>query len=82
MAIIGKRTGIATILGRNTAGFWAWLIWRNLYLSKIPKWDKRLRVLIDWTLDLFFDRDIARLKFFKKPIELEYKELDEVDDVW
>jgi len=82
MAIIGKRTGIATILGRNTAGFWAWLIWRNLYLSKIPKWDKRLRVLIDWALDLFFDRDIARLKFFKKPIELEYKELDEVDDVW
>ena len=82
MAIIGKRTGIATILGRNVAGFWAWLIWRNLYLSKIPKWDKRLRVLIDWTLDLFFDRDIARLKFFKKPIELEYKELDEVDDVW
>jgi len=82
MAIIGKRTGIATILGRNIAGFWAWLIWRNLYLSKIPKWDKRFRVLIDWTLDLFFDRDIARLKFFKKPIELEYKELDEVDDVW
>ena len=82
MAIIGKRTGIATILGKNIAGFWAWLIWRNVYLSKIPKWDKRFRVLIDWTLDLFFARDIARLKFFKKPIELEYKELDEVDDVW
>ena len=82
MAIIGKRTGIANILGRNIAGFWAWLIWRNVYLSKIPNWDKRLRVLIDWTLDLFFARDIARLKFFKKPTELEYKVLDEVDDVW
>jgi len=31
---------------------------------------------------LFFARDIARLKFFKKPTELEYKVLDEVDDVW
>jgi len=82
MAIIGKRTGIATVLGRNIAGFWAWLIWRNLYLSKIPKWDKRVRVFLDWTIDLFFDRDIARLKFFKKPIEREYKVLDEVDDVW
>jgi len=82
MAIIGKRTGIANILGRNIAGFWAWLIWRNVYLSKIPNWDKRLRVLIDWTLDLFFARDVARLKFFKKPTELEYKVLDEVDDVW
>lgn len=82
MAIIGKRTGIATILGVNTAGFWAWLIWRNVYLNKIPKWDKRVRVLIDWTVDLFFSRDISRLKFFKKPVELEYKVLDEVDDVW
>ncbi len=82
MAIIGKRTGIANILGRNIAGFWAWLIWRNVYLSKIPNWDKRLRVLIDWILDLFFARDVARLKFFKKPTELEYKVLDEVDDVW
>ncbi len=82
MAIIGKRTGIANIFGRNIAGFWAWLIWRNVYLSKIPNWDKRLRVLIDWTLDLFFARDVARLKFFKKPTELEYKVLDEVDDVW
>ena len=82
MAIIGKRTGIATILGVNTAGFWAWLIWRNVYLKKIPKWDKRVRVLIDWTVDLFFTRDIARLKFFKKPVDLEYKVLDEVDDVW
>jgi len=82
MAIIGKRTGIATVLGSNVAGFWAWLIWRNVYLRKIPDWEKRFRVLIDWTIDLFFDRDIARLKFFKKPIELEYKVLDEVDDVW
>lgn len=82
MAIIGKRTGIATILGINTAGFWAWLIWRNVYLKKIPKWDKRVRVLIDWTVDLFFGRDISRLKLFKKPVDLEYKVLDEVDDVW
>ncbi|HET6517470.1 MAG TPA: NAD(P)/FAD-dependent oxidoreductase [Nitrosopumilaceae archaeon] len=82
MAIIGKRTGIATILGMNTAGFWAWLIWRNIYLRKIPKWDKRIRVLIDWTVDLFFGRDISRLKIFRKQVDLEYKVLDEVDDVW
>ena len=82
MAIIGKRTGIATIFGINTAGFWAWLIWRDVYLQKIPKWDKRIRVLIDWTVDLFFGRDISRLKLFKKPVDLEYKVLDEVDDVW
>ena len=82
MAIIGKRTGIATFLGSNISGFWAWLLWRNVYLSKIPKFDKRLRVLIDWTIDLFFDRDISRMKLVTRTPEKEYKELDEVDDVW
>ncbi|MDH5418554.1 MAG: NAD(P)/FAD-dependent oxidoreductase, partial [Nitrosopumilus sp.] len=60
MAIIGKRSGIATFLGMNISGFWAWLIWRNVYLSKIATLDKRIRVFLDWTIDLFFDRDISR----------------------
>ena len=82
MAIIGKRSGIATFLGMNISGFWAWLIWRNVYLSKIPTFDKKLRVFLDWTIDLFFDRDISRLKLVKHETEKEYKLLDEVDDVW
>ena len=82
MAIIGKRSGIATFLGMNISGFWAWLIWRNVYLSKIPTFDKKTRVFLDWTIDLFFDRDISRLKLMKRETEKEYKLLDEVDDVW
>ena len=64
------------------SGFWAWLIWRNVYLSKIPTFDKQVRVFLDWTIDLFFDRDISRLKMMKHDDEKEYKLLDEVDDVW
>ena len=82
LAIIGKRTGIATFLGVNISGFLAWLIWRNVYLSKIPTFDKKTRVFLDWIIDLFFDRDISRLKLMKREAELEYKLLDEVDDVW
>ena len=82
MAIIGKRSGIATFLGMNISGFWAWLIWRDVYLTKIPTFDKKIRVLLDWTIDLFFNRDISRLKLMKREKELEYKVLDEVDDVW
>ena len=82
MAIIGKRSGIATFLGMNISGFWAWLIWRSVYLSKIPTLDKQIRVLLDWIIDLFFDRDISRLKIMKREDEKEYKLLDEVDDVW
>ena len=82
MAIIGKRSGIATFLGVNISGFVAWLIWRNVYLSKIPTFDKKTRVFLDWIIDLFFDRDISRIKIMKHESEKEYKELDEVDDVW
>ncbi len=82
MAIIGKRSGIATFLGMNISGFWAWLIWRNVYLSKITTFDKKTRVFLDWVIDLFFDRDISRLKIMKRETEKEYKLLDEVDVVW
>jgi NADH dehydrogenase len=82
MAIIGKRTGVATIFGINMSGFLAWFLWRNVYLSKIPNLEKRVRVLLDWTIDLFFDRDISRLRTFKTRVEKEYQSLDAVDDVW
>ena len=81
-AIIGKRTGIASFFGINISGFLAYLLWRNLYLSKIRSSDKKFRVWLDWTLDLFFKRDISRLKIIKKDTPRDYKELDEVDDVW
>ena len=82
LAIIGKRTGIATILGMNISGFLAWLIWRNVYLSKVPTFDKKTRVFLDWMIDLFFDRDVSRLNYIKRETEKEYKLLDEVDDLW
>ncbi len=82
MAVIGKRSAIATIFGLHLHGFLAWWIWRIYYLSKIPRLDKRVRIFLDWTIDLFFDRDISRLKIFRQEVQPEYKELDEVDDVW
>ncbi len=82
MAIIGKRTAIAQIYGMNIYGFIAWWIWRTVYLRKVPKFNKRLRIFLDWTADLLFDRDISRLKIIRKEQPIDYKELDEVDDVW
>ena len=82
MAIIGKRTAIAQIYGMNIYGFVAWWIWRTVYLRKVPKFNKRLRIFLDWTADLLFDRDISRLKIIRKDQPIDYKELDEVDDVW
>jgi NADH dehydrogenase len=82
MAVIGKRSAIASMFGIHLHGLAAWLLWRIIYLSKIPRLDKKVRIFLDWTIDLFFDRDIARLKVMReKPVE-EFMELDEVDDVW
>jgi len=80
-AIIGKRSGITEVMGSKVTGFWAWLIWINFYLSKMPNLEKRLRVWLDLNIDLFFRRDISRYGF-KRNILKEYQELDEVDDVW
>ena len=80
-AIIGKHYGIAEVMGMKITGFWAWVLWRNYYLTKMPNIEKRLRVWLDWNIDLFSRIDISRYGF-KRDTSKEYRELDEVDDVW
>jgi len=60
LATIGRRTGVANILGVNFSGFIAWWLWRTIYLMKLPRFEKKVRVALDWTLDLFFTKDIVR----------------------
>ena len=61
LASIGHRTAVASILGMQFSGFFAWFLWRSISLAKLPGVDRKLRVMIDWTLDLFFPRDITLL---------------------
>jgi len=62
LAAIGRRTGVARILGVNFSGFLAWFLWRGIYWSKLPRTEKKIRVAIDWALDVFFsDRKSTRL---------------------
>jgi NADH dehydrogenase len=51
---------VARILGVNFSGFAAWWLWRTVYLSKLPRIEKKLRVALDWTLDLFFTKDFVQ----------------------
>jgi NADH dehydrogenase len=62
LAAIGRRTGVANILGFNFSGFLAWWLWRTIYLSKLPRFEKKLRVAIDWTLDLLFAKDLVQFQ--------------------
>lgn len=62
LAPIGKRTGVANILGVNFSGFIAWWLWRTIYLMKLPRFEKKVRVALDWTLDLIFSKDLVQFR--------------------
>jgi NADH:ubiquinone reductase (H+-translocating) len=62
LAAIGRRTGVANILGINFSGYTAWWMWRTIYLSKLPRLEKKVRVALGWSLDLFFSKDLVQLK--------------------
>ena len=67
LAAIGRRTGVASILGFKFSGFFAWWLWRTIYLSKLPRFEKKLRVALDWTLDLLFSKDLVQFVTFRAP---------------
>jgi NADH:quinone reductase (non-electrogenic) len=60
LASIGHRTGVAMVFGIKFSGFIAWWFWRSVYLMKLPRLAKKLRVMASWTLDLFFGREIEQ----------------------
>jgi hypothetical protein len=61
LAALGCRTAVAKLFGVKLSGFAAWFLWRSIYLFKMPGWSRRLRIAIDWTLDLLFRRDYVQL---------------------
>jgi NADH:ubiquinone reductase (H+-translocating) len=61
LASIGHRTGVAMVFGIKFSGFIAWCFWRSVYLMKLPRLAKKLRVMVSWTLDLFFGQEIEQM---------------------
>ena len=60
-AAIGHHNAVGEVLGVRFSGFCAWWMWRTIYLAKLPTLQRKLRVMIDWTFDLFFARDLNLL---------------------
>lgn len=62
LCLVGHRAGVAELpAGIKLSGFIAWVMWRNIYLSKLPGWDRKVRVGLDWSLDLIFPRELSQL---------------------
>jgi len=67
LASIGRRCGVAEILGMRFSGIIAWWLWRGIYLSMLPGFPTKVRVALDWTLDLFFSKNIVQLPTLHSP---------------
>jgi NADH:quinone reductase (non-electrogenic) len=61
LASIGHLTGVAMVFGIKFSGFIAWCFWRSVYLMKLPRLAKKLRVMVSWTLDIFFGQEIEQM---------------------
>ena len=60
-AAIGRQRAVATLFGLRFSGFIAWLMWRGAYLLMLPRLDRKIRVLLQWILDICFARDTVQL---------------------
>jgi NADH:ubiquinone reductase (H+-translocating) len=60
LASIGRRSGVARIFGLKFSGVIGWILWRSVYLMKLPRLEKKLRVALQWTLDVVFERDLGQ----------------------
>ncbi len=67
LCVVGHHTACAEIKGYKFSGFFAWFLWRTIYLSKLPGFERKVRVVSDWTIELFFPRDIVQTIEFHAP---------------
>ncbi|RBQ20465.1 NAD(P)/FAD-dependent oxidoreductase [Spongiactinospora rosea] len=67
VASLGLHKGVAQIYGHKLRGPLAWFVHRTYHLSRVPTVNKKVRVLSDWTLALFFRREIVSFGAMSRP---------------
>ena len=66
---LGRYKGVARVLGVRVKGFPAWFLHRSYHLSRVPTLNRKVRVALDWSVALFFRRDVAQLGTLEHPHE-------------
>ena len=67
LAALGHHSAVADILGVRVSGLLAWLMWRTVYLMKMPGFDRKIRVGADWFIALLLQPDLVQLKLAAGP---------------
>ena len=61
LAAFGHSDAAADVRGILFTGFFAWWLRRTYYLFQMPRWDRRVRIALDWTISLFFRPDLTKV---------------------
>jgi NADH:ubiquinone reductase (H+-translocating) len=69
VASLGLHKGVAQVYGIKLRGFPAWFMHRTYHVSRVPTLNRKIRVVLDWTLALFFRRDVVSLGSLQRPRE-------------
>ncbi|HEY5050171.1 MAG TPA: NAD(P)/FAD-dependent oxidoreductase [Acidothermaceae bacterium] len=67
VASLGLHKGVAQVYGVKLRGWPAWFMHRTYHLSRVPTFNRKVRVAADWTLALFFHREIVSLGALQNP---------------
>ncbi|THA59403.1 NAD(P)/FAD-dependent oxidoreductase [Streptomyces sp. A1136] len=67
VASLGLHKGVAHIYGRKLKGYPAWFMHRAYHLSRVPTFNRKMRVLAEWTLSGLFKREIVSLGSLEHP---------------
>ncbi|HEX2418879.1 MAG TPA: FAD-dependent oxidoreductase, partial [Micromonosporaceae bacterium] len=69
VASLGLHKGVAQVYGIKVRGFLAWFMHRTYHLTRIPSLNRKLRIVVDWTLALFLRREVVSLGELHQPRE-------------
>jgi NADH dehydrogenase len=69
VASLGLYKGVAQVYGIRLRGYPAWFMHRTYHMSRMPTLNKKVRVVLDWTLALFFRRDVVSLGSLHRPLD-------------
>jgi NADH:quinone reductase (non-electrogenic) len=63
LSSVGHNKAVAEVFGLKLSGFMAWLMWRGLYLLRIPTLARKARLFLEWNWAMFFPPDISHVGY-------------------